>query len=51
MNMFKVLELIGFKSFVDKMCFEFLLGIMVIVGLNGLGKLNIVDGIKWVFGE
>ena len=47
----KKMEIIGFKSFVDKACIEFPEGISAIVGPNGCGKSNIVDAIRWVMGE
>ena len=47
----KRLEIIGFKSFVDKVSLDFPQGITAIVGPNGCGKSNIVDAIRWVMGE
>jgi chromosome segregation protein len=47
----KRLEIIGFKSFVDKVSLEFPEGITAVVGPNGCGKSNIVDAIRWVMGE
>ncbi len=47
----KRLDIIGFKSFVDKMSFEFPEGVVGIVGPNGCGKSNIVDAICWAMGE
>lgn len=44
-------ELHGFKSFADRVSFEFDEGITAILGPNGCGKSNIVDAIKWVLGE
>jgi chromosome segregation protein len=47
----KRLEIIGFKSFVDKVSLDFQQGITAVVGPNGCGKSNIVDAIRWVMGE
>lgn len=45
------LEIAGFKSFAKRTKLEFGEGLVAIVGPNGSGKSNIVDAIKWVFGE
>ena len=47
----KRLEIVGFKSFVDKVSLDFQQGITGVVGPNGCGKSNIVDAIRWVMGE
>ena len=47
----KSLEVIGFKSFVDRLHLSFPEGITTIVGPNGCGKSNIVDAILWAIGE
>jgi len=41
----------GFKSFADRIDFDFQPGVTGIVGPNGCGKSNIVDAIKWVLGD
>jgi len=45
------LEIIGFKSFANRVNLTFDSGISAIVGPNGCGKTNIVDAIRWVLGE
>jgi chromosome segregation protein len=47
----KRLEIIGFKSFADKIKLEFLPGVTAVVGPNGSGKSNISDALRWVLGE
>ncbi len=48
----KKIQILGFKSFCDRT--EVVLpgqGIAVVVGPNGCGKSNILDGVTWVLGE
>jgi len=46
----KKLELQGFKSFPERTKILFHPGITAIIGPNGTGKSNIVDGLLWVLG-
>src|ERR1700710_1888301 len=47
----KLLEVVGFKSFVDRTVVHFDNDVIGIVGPNGCGKSNIVDAIRWCMGE
>lgn len=47
----KRLDVIGFKSFADRVSIEFVPGVTAVVGPNGSGKSNITDAIRWVLGE
>ncbi len=47
----KSLDMVGFKSFVQRTTLQFTPGISAIVGPNGCGKSNIVDALRWVMGE
>ena len=48
---FKRMEMIGFKSFADRLEIDFDNGVTAIVGPNGCGKSNVGDAIRWVLGE
>jgi len=47
----KRLDIIGFKSFAERIEVDFVPGVTAVVGPNGSGKSNITDAIRWVLGE
>jgi chromosome segregation protein len=47
----KKIDIIGFKSFLEKASIAFPPGISAIVGPNGCGKSNVIDALRWVMGE
>lgn len=47
----KKIDILGFKSFLDKASIAFPSGISAIVGPNGCGKSNVIDALRWVMGE
>ena len=48
---FRSFRLAGFKSFVEPAEVEIGAGLTGIVGPNGCGKSNLVEGLRWVMGE
>jgi chromosome segregation protein len=48
---FNVLRLSGFKSFVEPTELLIQPGLTGVVGPNGCGKSNLVEGLRWVMGE
>ncbi len=47
----KRVEIVGFKSFVEKVSLDFQEGVTAVLGPNGCGKSNIVDALRWAMGE
>ncbi|MBS4015589.1 MAG: AAA family ATPase [Candidatus Latescibacteria bacterium] len=47
----KQLILNGFKSFPDKTVISFDPTVNAVIGPNGCGKTNVLDGLRWVMGE
>jgi len=45
------IEIVGFKSFMERTVFTFPSRITAIVGPNGCGKTNIADAVLWAMGE
>lgn len=45
------IEILGFKSFAQRVELKYDSGVTAIVGPNGCGKTNIVDAIRWALGE
>lgn len=47
----KRLDVVGFKSFAERIGIDFVPGVTAVVGPNGSGKSNITEAIRWVLGE
>lgn len=47
----KRLDILGFKSFAERVSVDFVKGVTAVVGPNGSGKSNITDAVRWVLGE
>jgi chromosome segregation protein len=47
----KRLDIVGFKSFAERIAIDFVPGVTAVVGPNGSGKSNITDAMRWVLGE
>ena len=45
------MDIVGFKSFAERIAVDFVPGVTAVVGPNGSGKSNITDAIRWVLGE
>ncbi|GIR33213.1 MAG: hypothetical protein CM15mP46_2080 [Alphaproteobacteria bacterium] len=48
---FRSLKMAGFKSFAEAAEIDIESGLTGIVGPNGCGKSNIVEGLRWVMGS
>ena len=48
---FDRMRLSGFKSFVDPVDLQILPGLTGVVEMNGCGKSNLLEALRWVMGE